>query len=311
MESLPVDLNHPAVRDYLSLVRLQVLTPLSLLINIVSILVCTLVARPSIGGVSELYPTSISPKPVVIAAYVIAIYIGQVGYCLLLVFALKAETKRTLVKGVGISLVLANWVMALWAVCWVFQFFLASTILQGILLLLLIYANIVLLIYHAPTSSRPFDTALIHAPLRFFLILPLSLLFPISLFITLHLNYRSGTPEDKTRPLPGFLVVLITNLLGLLVIAIRRDIVWCVAAVWVCAGIWTQGTRPALIFITVIVFTVLHPLVLIGSMMWGWFSRKQDGRRGPISLPPDGEDAEETPNRARRAREIDAEVVWG
>jgi hypothetical protein len=45
------------------------------------------------GGVSRLYPTSISPNPHVIAAYVMAIWIGQVGYCLMLVLATKPETK--------------------------------------------------------------------------------------------------------------------------------------------------------------------------------------------------------------------------
>jgi hypothetical protein len=99
----------------------------------------------------------------------------------LLVLARKAETKKTLVKGVGVSLVLANWVMAFWAVTFVMQWFIAATALQGVLLLLLIYANVVLLVYHEPTRGRPFDTALIHAPMRFFLILPLSTLFPISL----------------------------------------------------------------------------------------------------------------------------------
>lgn len=63
----------------------------------------------------------------------------------------------------------------------VFQGFLASTILLGILLVLLIYANIVLLVYHPPTTRRPFDIALIHAPMRAFLILPLGVLFPYSL----------------------------------------------------------------------------------------------------------------------------------
>lgn len=86
--------------------------------------------------------------------------------------------------------------MAFWAIAWVspseehagtpdplqvLRMFLLSTILLGILLLLLVYSNIALLIYHAPTYSRPFDMALIHAPLRFFMILPLSLLFPYSL----------------------------------------------------------------------------------------------------------------------------------
>jgi hypothetical protein len=91
--------------------------------------------------------------------------------------------------------------MALWAIAWVrispsstinlfilfqvMQLFLLATILQGLLLLLLLYSNITLLIYHPPDSSRPLDTALIHAPLRFFLILPLSILFPLSLLLVL------------------------------------------------------------------------------------------------------------------------------
>jgi hypothetical protein len=71
MDSLPLDVNHPAVKEYLSLVRsvhhsffnnasnkflllvtdsLQVLTPLSLLINIATVVVCTIIVNPGIGA---------------------------------------------------------------------------------------------------------------------------------------------------------------------------------------------------------------------------------------------------------------------
>jgi hypothetical protein len=95
--------------------RLQVLTPLSLLINIATVLVCTIVVWPGIGalylltsestgltfdhigfgigGVTKAHPSSISPQPFLIAIYVVAIYAGQIGYCILLVFANKPETK--------------------------------------------------------------------------------------------------------------------------------------------------------------------------------------------------------------------------
>lgn len=92
--------------------RLQVLTPLSLLINVATVAVCSTVVNPSIGtylqspqecyftvspgGVSKLWPTSISPKPALIAVYVAVIYVGQIGYCLLLVLAKKPETKVSL-----------------------------------------------------------------------------------------------------------------------------------------------------------------------------------------------------------------------
>ncbi|RXW17656.1 hypothetical protein EST38_g8196 [Candolleomyces aberdarensis] len=258
MESLPLDTSHPAVRDYLTLVRLQVLTPLSLLVNIATTSTCAIVVNPSLGGISRLHPTSISPRPSIIEAYVGAIFLGQLGYCLLLVMASKPETKRALVKGVGFSLVFANLVMALWAISWIMEWFLVSTILQGIILLLLFYSNVALLIYHAPVSSRPLDTALIHAPLRFFLVLPFSILFPLSLFMTLGFTYvpipGGGPPRDYSawHAWVGFGVILGTNIVGLLVVLFRRDIVWCASATWICVSIWSLRPKPAPVYVSVL-----------------------------------------------------------
>lgn len=68
MESLTIDMSDPAVQDFLSLVRsvlspltvlyadpphrLQVLTPLSLLVNIATVLVCSTIVGPSICAYS-------------------------------------------------------------------------------------------------------------------------------------------------------------------------------------------------------------------------------------------------------------------
>jgi len=329
MESLPIDMSNPAVQEFLSLVRLQVLTPLSLLINIATVLVCSVIVKPSIVGIISLYPASISPHPAWLSVYVVLIYLFQVGYCLLLVFSRNPDTKKTLVKAVGLSLVFANWAMALWAISWVLQAFLASTILLGILLLLLVYSNIALLIYHAPTYSRPFDMALIHAPLRFFMILPLSLLFPYSLFITLGLSYNPGNPEDYARhPWPGFAVVMSVNLLSLIVVILRRDVIWAIAATWICISIWSASPKPAPVFIPEILFTVFHPLALILALIYDyWFAPAQ----GRIALPPDdesqrggvpiqrhtrqGQSSQSQPHGSNQEhhgpREVDVEAVWG
>lgn len=45
------------------------------------------------GKISRLYPATIAPEPYMIAIYIVAIYLGQIGYCLLLVLAHKPETK--------------------------------------------------------------------------------------------------------------------------------------------------------------------------------------------------------------------------
>ncbi|KAI0711377.1 hypothetical protein C8Q76DRAFT_56353 [Earliella scabrosa] len=311
MENLPIDTSHPAVREYLALIRLQVLTPLSLLVNIVAMMVCTFVLEPNLGTISKLYPSSISPQPHMIAVYVVGIYILQVGYCILLVFSRNPDTKRALIKGCGFPLMLSNWFMALWAVTWILQAFLLSTICLGILMVLLFYANIVLLIYHQPSTKRPLSLAFIHAPMRAFFLLPFQVMFPYSLFITLGKTWSPGEPQHYARgQWAGFAVMLCVNLIGFLIIAIRRDIVWCVAATWLCASIWGLQPKPYPVWFTVVAFTILHPAALVGSMIWAWLR----GRRqtGPIALPPDEEGQPNgVPAGERPAREVDAEAIWG
>ncbi|RPD65726.1 hypothetical protein L226DRAFT_501251 [Lentinus tigrinus ALCF2SS1-7] len=312
MEELPIDTSHPAVREYLALIRLQVLTPLSLLVNIATVMVCRFILQPNLEDISKLYPSSISPQPSMITIYIIAIYILQVGYCILLVFSRHTETKRALIKGCGFPLMLSNWVMAFWAISWILQAFLISTILLGVLLVLLLYSNTVLLIYHVPTMKRPMELAFIHAPVRAFLLLPFGVMFPYSLFITLGKTWSPGEPQHYDRGMwAGFIVVLVVNVLGILVIAIRHDFVWCFAATWICASQWTLKPKPYPVMLTVIIFTVLHPAALITSIVFGWL-RDRRRRTGPIALPPDDEGV---PNGARAgerpAREVDAEAIWG
>ncbi|GLB39911.1 hypothetical protein LshimejAT787_0704210 [Lyophyllum shimeji] len=325
MDNLPVDFNHPVVRDYLALVRLQVLTPLSLLINVATLIVCSLVTTPTISRVFHRNPTAISPHTESIAVYVIVIFVCQLGYCFLLVLARKQKTKMTLIKACGHPLVLSNWVMALWAIMFVFEWFIAASVFQGILLVLLLYSNIVLLIYHPPSWERPLDIALIHAPLRFFLALPMMILFPYCLLYPV-----VGTPILPEEPGEGpkkysawhawlgFAVVMPTNFVAFLVVAIRRDLVFCIAATWLCISLWLERPKPAPVNITVIVFTALHPLAFICSYGYKIY-HERTGRR--IQLPGHDEalHPESDPRRRRQrqrdsdstAREIIAEEEWG
>jgi len=206
----------------------------------------------------------------------------------LLVFARKPETKSAIVKGVGLALVFANWAMVGWAIAWVFEAFLTSTILLGILTLLLLYSNVVLIVYHVPTWRRPLDIAFIHAPVRLFLILPLSLLFPYSLFLTLGHSWDPSHPDqiDKHQ-WEGFAYLLSINIIGVLIIALRHDWVWCLGATWVCVSIWLKEPEPVTIHVVAVMFTVLHPITLVATTLIRHFiSKRQEGR---IRLPPDEE----------------------
>ncbi|KAH9921764.1 uncharacterized protein B0H18DRAFT_1116224 [Fomitopsis serialis] len=313
MENLPIDTSHPAVRDYLALIRLQVLTPLSLLINIATVMVCSTILTPGLSEISKLYPATIAPNQSLISIYVTLVYIGQLGYCVLLVFARKPETKAAMVKGVGMPLVIANWVMAGWAIAWVLQAFVVATVAQGILFVLLLYANLVLLVYHRPTWSRPFDVLFIHAPVRAFMIWPFMIMFPYTLFVALGWTFSPGEPQHYARhQWPGFIIMLGVNLVGLLVVVIRRDVVWCISAAWMCASVWSRQPKPMPVWLTCVLFTIAHPLGLVVSWLW---IRLRGRREGRIALPPD-QDSQPQGNgqdqgRPGGPREVDAEALWG
>ena len=93
--TVPFDMTNPAVQEYLSLVRLQVLTPIALLVNVAAVAVCTFVVHPTIPQVWRAHPTPLTPNAHVIGAYVAVLYLMQLGYCLLLVTVSKPETKAS------------------------------------------------------------------------------------------------------------------------------------------------------------------------------------------------------------------------
>ncbi|KAF8719204.1 hypothetical protein AX14_011338 [Amanita brunnescens Koide BX004] len=283
MDNLPFDISHPGVRNYLWLVRLQVLTPLSLLINIATVCICAVVTKPTISKVIENNVAAFSPSPPVLGAYVAVLFLGQIGYCVLLIMASKRETMYTLIKGVGMSLVTANFVMALCAVCWVMQWFLVASILQGVMLLVLAYSVIALDIYHPATSERPLDAAFIHSPIRFFLVLTMSLIFPYSLFVALNLT---GTEHWHAWTALG--IVIGTNLFSLIMEVFQRDVVWCIATTWVCVSMWIQRPKPVQIYATTIAFTAIHPIALLSAIAYVCYARRSE-RPGPVSLPRDDE----------------------
>jgi hypothetical protein len=76
---LPLDFSHPAVREYVKLIRLQVLTPLSTLVSIATMLATELIIRPSLGEIVGLWPTSISPEVSLVALYYLVLFGSQVG----------------------------------------------------------------------------------------------------------------------------------------------------------------------------------------------------------------------------------------
>lgn len=135
-------------------------------------------------------------------------------------------------------------------------------------MVLLIYPNVAILITHPPElGKRPLDVVFIHAPLRFFLVLPLTIMFPYSLLyvnlqqtecgltihlsVTLGLTWKPSEPEHYTdHQWIGFAVFLAANLIGLIVIVSRSDIIWCVASVWINVAVWSTSPKPRPILVS-------------------------------------------------------------
>jgi hypothetical protein len=223
-----------------ALIRLQVLTPLSTLISLAAQLVAAFAIRPSLGAINDDYLTILTPRKSFIGAYWLVLYLLQsarlalnpwrrtdicafkVGYCVLLAVVRKEQTKvsalrnapelpqscwnkATLVNAVGLRFVFSNVCMAFWTLFFEFRLFLASEICLLIALVLLASIWGQLLLYPA-SRARPLELALIHAPVRLFLVMLLIVhVWSVQLSIS-HLVSVDGR-ERQAKWTPGLSVV--------------------------------------------------------------------------------------------------------
>ncbi|KZT60009.1 hypothetical protein CALCODRAFT_523122 [Calocera cornea HHB12733] len=291
MGGFPAD--DPLVRQALALIRLQVLTPLSVLVSIGASLVCAIVVRPTMGEISKNHPTSLTPLNLMVGIYWLVLWLMLVGYCVLLVIARKEETKATIVHGVGLRFVIANWFLAFWSIAFALQAFIAALVLLSITLLLLLSVWVTL-VFHPPHLSRPLDFVCIHAPIRLLTMALLMLALPHAVFLAVGWVDKLKAPEGGgdvdwgkwAWPAFGFIVGL--NTVGLINVAWKRDVISALAGVWLVLSIGLSRPKPAPVFAAVILFTVLYPLTWIAAFAWATLRKGES--EGRIVLPPDEEE---------------------
>ena len=75
-----------------------------------------------------------------------------------------------------------------------------------------------------------------------------------SVTLNLFWNPAHDPTQYNEHAWPGFGVVMGINFLGLLVIIIRRDIVWAVAATWICVSVFTARPKPAPVYVRSVLF---------------------------------------------------------
>ncbi|KAF8607369.1 hypothetical protein BDV93DRAFT_520240 [Ceratobasidium sp. AG-I] len=306
----PFDTSDPQTRLALKLLRLQVLTPLSVLINVAANLVCALVLSPSMADITELFPTNITPTKEMVGFYMTAVYVLLIGFCVLLITARNPATKETLVNGVGLRLVVVNWLMTAWAALWALQLFIASTVVLGLVAVLLGWI-VFSLLWYTPGGvlTRPFDSLFIHSPLKLWFMITLVLDFPLSLFIGLGWNYPYTRPDQYARKQwEAFAFVVSMHAVGVLWVFIRRDLTVTIGGLWLVLAVMLKRPKGAPVFAALIVFAVLYPLTYISTIAWQRLKRHEQDE-GRIALPPDEEAAQE--NNTDVHQDQNVSNVWG
>lgn len=152
--------------------------------------------------------------------------------------------------GVGLRLVFIQWLMAINVVAFTLKWFIVSLVCTSLVLALLIWVHITLYLYPA-ASTRPLDTAFIHAPLRLLLILTFIQDLPQVLFIVLGWYFNLVKDEYKYDKWAWQAVAFIVsfNIVGLIEVAWRLDFVWTVGATWILIGQLTQRPKAASVFV--------------------------------------------------------------
>ncbi|PVG01626.1 hypothetical protein CPB86DRAFT_81640 [Serendipita vermifera] len=315
-ENLPIDFSHPAVKQYVALIRLQVLTPLSTLVHIATILATEFIVSPSLGDITKTFHrTSITPQPSLVGVFFLILWGLQIGYCFLLVMAWSDDTKKALVHGTGMTFVISNWLIAGYAIAVSTQAFIPAAILISLVVLCLIFVNLRLLIYYPASWTQPFDYMLLHAPARLFLLVTSNLFLPLTIFIAIGDDWTVPSRQgDLQYPWEGFAVIATVGILATIIAGWRRDLVWSAGTVWLLWSIGGLKSKSTPVMTGIIVFTVMIPLVFLSSLILSVIhSRRDEGR---IRLE-EGDTARQPPSTGRPAahqgsgnHEV-SDDVWG
>jgi hypothetical protein len=130
--------------------------------------------------------------------------------------------------------------------------------------------------------------------------------------------------------------VLATNVLGLVIVIFRRDIVWTIGATWLNAALFSQRPKPIPVYVTSLVFAIVMPMALLASFLILRLRHPQvleatkpsddpNPRSGPVHLPGDEETGIVAPPvrgapapyndqagaPVPASREVDADAIWG
>ncbi|PWN86985.1 hypothetical protein FA10DRAFT_234955 [Acaromyces ingoldii] len=276
--------------------KVQVLTPLSILVNLAALTVCAVAISPGLGQVSQEHGTYLTPNASLVLFFWAVMFLLQVGFALLVVLSQKDFTKHTIVNGVGLRLAFANLLLAAWAITWVLNkpvSHLIGLVLLSLCGLLLLITVLLLQIRYPPSLSRPLDWLFIHVPIKMFLVTIIQLDIPQQTFVALGWDVSEGGKaafENLHKALwPSFAVLCSMGALSAIWIFATMDVTWAAAGIYLHLallygdskrGIGGLGERrPPEITAAIILAIGLQAVAILGSIVQKSISRTQQQER--------------------------------
>ncbi|CED84874.1 hypothetical protein [Phaffia rhodozyma] len=280
-------LTQEQLRATLKYVRLQIISPLSLLVsigaNIFRAKWQNVELEPPIDcpgcppvDISRAHPTLFTPLSVMISGYWTVVYALQIGFCLMLVLARSAETKDVLMRGVGMRFSIANWLMAGWAVFWTLQTSWSFMVAEVLLILnSLILGTIYLTLhrhYHFSTGTWLF----VYTPMKMMLAIVFLLEWLDNGFIVL--GWESRDPATYAKYSWQAIGILAgVNVVGLLMVFVTKDLVWTVSAEYLLVSLLLKKPKPFTMVVTLFIFLALYPFTYLASIFFH-SARTREGR---------------------------------
>ncbi|KAN0061119.1 hypothetical protein ACQY0O_006854 [Thecaphora frezii] len=299
-----------------ALVRIQILTPLSILLQLGVMIICgSKIVHPNLGQVSRRHPTYLTVSEPFVLLYWAVLYLLQIGFAVFLLLSRTPETKKAIVHGVGTRLALANYMLVLWAIFWVLDGhipFILGTVALGVIAVLLLFNSLVLAIKYRPSKRHPLDWLFVHVPIKMFLVITLQYDVWQQLFMALDWDAGSGHGDTLLQMglWPAFGIIAGMGVFSALWIFATADVTWTVAGIYLNLGLlWSKSfpvahpdhPRPAALTAATILAISMQAVAFIASVAWARIQARQEGR---IALPMSPEEEAnlvraETERRAR------------
>lgn len=261
------------------LARVQIITPLSILLNLASLAVCSILIHPGLKEIHETHITQFTPNPNFILLYWGVLFLLQIGFAILIVVSQKEFTKKTIVYGVGVRLAISNLLLGAWAITWVVNnhaSFLAGLVLLSVIGVLLLLTALILAVKYPPSSSRPLDWLFIHVPIKMFLVITLQVDIPQMLFMALGWYDTPKSTHTDIRALwPSFGILAGVGALSAIWIFAATDITWAISGIFLYFALLYSKTpelhdrRPEIVA-AIILAMVLQAVALLGSLLYKW-----------------------------------------